>query len=309
MRKVFLSTPLKQQAIDLMSAAGLKVDVNTGDRPQGEELLEIIKNYDVIQIGVRQKLTPDIVTQIETPKVIATMSTGLDHIDKAFLRSPMFKIVNIKKANAISVAEHIFALILALSKRVMESQALTLNNGNRNDLFERPVDISNKIIGFVGAGNITQEAMRFATAFRMKILCNTANPEKHADIERQGIEFVPLDDLLQRSDIINVSIPLTKDTYWFISRDKIALIKPTATFINTSRAEVVDTKALIEYADTHSTFYAGLDIDADTEELAELFKTPRRNVIVTPHTAGVSKEAIDRMDLEIAESILLATKD
>lgn len=79
-------------------------------------------------------------------------------------------------------------------------------------------------------------------------------------------------------------------------------MKPTATFINTSRAEIVDTEALIEYVDKYDTFYVGLDIDLDNYK--ELFAKYRPNVIVTPHTAGISKQAIKRMDLELANKIV-----
>lgn len=101
---------------------------------------------------------------------------------------------------------------------------------------------------------------------------------------------------------INVSIPLTEDTNKLISNDKIELIKSTATFINTSRTDVVDTTALIEKADKYSTFYVGLDIDLD--EHKELLSQYRNNVIITPHTAGVSKQALDRMDYELASNIV-----
>lgn len=81
-------------------------------------------------------------------------------------------------------------------------------------------------------------------------------------------------------------------------------MKHTATFINTSRTEIVDTNALIEYADKHETFYVGLDIDVDN--YADLLSKYRHNVIVTPHTAGISKQALQRMDLELANKIIEA---
>lgn len=115
------------------------------------------------------------------------------------------------------------------------------------------------------------------------------------------MRFVALDEVMRESDIVNVSVPLNSETKNLISREVVQLMKPTATFINTSRAEVADTRALIEYADLHDTFYVGLDID--TDEYKELLSEYRDNVIVTPHTAGVSKQAIYRMDLEIAEKI------
>lgn len=136
----------------------------------------------------------------------------------------------------------------------------------------------------------------------MKIKCYTKNPNKYEETLKNQVEFITLEEVLKESDIINVSIPLTKETKNLIAKEKINLIKPTATFINTSRAEIVDTEALIEYADKYSTFYVGLDIDVDNYK--ELFSKHRANVIVTLHTVGISKQAIKRMDLELANKIV-----
>ena len=240
---------------------------------------------------------------IKTPKIIATVSIGLDHVDKSFFESSLVKIVNIKNANAISVAEHIFSLILNLNKRIYESNKLVLDgNGHRNNLHERPEDISGKTLGLIGCGNITAEVIKIAKIFNMSIKCYTKNPDKHKDMLENGVEFLTLDEVLKKSDIINVSISLTEETINLISEEKIKLMKHTATFINTSRTEVVDTKALIQYADLYDTFYVGLDIDLDIYK--DLFNKYRNNVVVTPHIAGVSKQAIDRMDIEIANKII-----
>ncbi len=135
----------------------------------------------------------------------------------------------------------------------------------------------------------------------MKIYCNTLNPEKHQDLIKQGVKFVDIDTLLTNSDIITVNVPLNEENKNFISSDKIKLMKETATFINTSRAELVDMNALIKYADENSTFNVGLDIDV--QDYKELLKAKRDNVIVTPHIAGVTQEAIKRMDVELAKAI------
>ena len=136
----------------------------------------------------------------------------------------------------------------------------------------------------------------------MNIKCYTKHPEKHKDMEIKGVEFLTLDEVLKESDIINVSIPLTEETNNLISKEKIELLKHNATFINTARADVVDINALIEYADLYNTFYVGLDFDL--EKYKELFTKYRSNVIVTPHMAGISKQAIERMDIEIANKII-----
>ena len=291
-------------AKEIIKNSGINLTIREStDKPTSEELISILKEYDIIIISIFTKLTNEMLQYIKTPKIIATVSVGLDHIDKSFFESPLITIINIRTANAISVAEHIFSLILALNKRIFESNQLVLDgNGYRNNVHERPDDISEKTLGLIGCGNITAEVIKIANAFNMKIKCYTKNPDKHKNMLEKNVTFVSLDEVLRESDIINVSIPLTEETNNLISKDKITLMKPTATFINTSRTEVVDNKALIEYADLHSTFYVGLDIDLDNYK--ELFCKYRNNVIITPHTAGISKQAIERMDIEIANKVV-----
>lgn len=292
------------EAVKIIRNAGIELTINNSqNRPNGDELISLLQDYDILIMGVFSKLTADMIKYVKTPKIIASLSVGLDHIDKSFFESPLIKIVNIKTANAVSVAEHIFSLILALNKRVFESNQLVIDGkGHRNNVHERPDDISEKTIGLIGCGNITKEVIKIANIFNMKIKCYTKNPENHKDMINNQITFVSLDEIMKDSDIINISIPLNSETKNLISRDKIKLMKPTATFINTSRTEIVDTNALIEYADLYDTFYVGLDIDVD--EYKELFSKYRNNVIVTPHTAGISKQAIYRMDLEIANKVV-----
>ena len=300
---------LNKEAIDIITGNDIELTINqTGNIPSKDELIKIIKEYDILIIGIRTKLESDILKYIDTPKIIGTLSIGLDHIDKEFFESDFVSIVNIKLANTVSVAEHIFSLILALNKRMFESNYLALEgNASRATIHERPDDISNKTLGLIGAGNITKEVIKIAKVFNMKMICHTKNPNKHIDLLEEGIKFVQLDELLKQSDIINVCVPLTDETHNLISEEKIKLIKPTATFINASRDEIVDINALIKYADLHDTFYVGLDIDLDNYK--ELFAKYRSNVIVTPHLAGISKQAIDRMDIELANNLVEKFKE
>lgn len=293
-----------EEARKIITDNGIELTINSSkDRPNGKQLIQLLEEYDILIMGVFSKLTADMIEYIKKSKIIATLSVGLDHIDNVFFESPLVEVVNIKLANTVSVAEHIFSLILALNKRLYESNHLVLQKqGHRNNLNERPDDISNKTLGLIGAGNITQQVIKIAQIFNMKIKCYTKNPNKYEETLKDKVKFVTLEEVLKESDMINVSIPLTEETKNLISKEKINLMKPTATFINTSRAEIVDTEALIEYADKYPTFYVGLDIDVDNYK--ELFSKYRKNVIVTPHTAGISKQAIKRMDLELANKIV-----
>lgn len=295
---------LSQEAIKFLENNNIQLTINDSDNiPNTEELIVLLQEYDILIIGVKTVVAKDILEHISSSKIIATLSIALDHIDKEVRESNLVHVINIKNANTISVAEHIFSFILGLNKRVYESNNLVLEQkGHRKNLHERPEDISNKKLGLIGAGNITKEVIKIARVFNMQMSCYTRNPDNHKDLLEYGVVFKSLDEVLKESDIINISIPLTEETKYLISKDKIELMKPTATFINTSRADVVDTKVLIEKADKYNTFYVGLDIDLDVHK--ELLSQYRNNVIITPHTAGVSKQAIERMDFELSNNIV-----
>ena len=305
MRKAFsVISNFSKEAIDILKSNNIDLTIDDSDNiPNTEEIISLLQEYDILIIGVKTLISKEILDHVKSPKIIATLSIGLDHIDKDVRESNLVNVINVKNANTISVAEHIFSLILALNKRLYESNNLVLQQkGNKKNLHERPEDISNKKLGLIGAGNITKEVIKIAKIFNMSISCYTKNPNNHKDLLNDGVTFKTLDEILKESDIINVSIPLTDETKCLISKDKIDIMKETATFINTSRQDVVDTKALVEKADKYNTFYIGLDIDLDNYET--LLSRYRNNVIVTPHTAGVSKQAIERMDYELADNIV-----
>jgi len=293
---------LDKKACEILTNAGIELELSTSEeRPNKEELLKLLNDYDILIIGVKEILTEDMLKAINNKKIIATLSIGVDHIDNSFFESNLIKVINCQTSNVISVAEHIFSLILSLKKRIIEANNIAMKGGTKKDLSARSNDISNSTIGIMGAGKISREVIKIANVFNMKIYCNTLNPEKHKDLLEQGVEFLSLDELLSNSDIITVNIPLNKENKNLISKDKIKLMKKTATFINTSRAEIVDMNELIRYADENAVFNVGLDIDA--ENYKGLLNIKRNNVIVTPHIAGVTKEAIKRMDVELANSI------
>lgn len=299
---------LDKKACKIITDFGVQLDLATSkERPNKEELSRLLKDYDILIIGVKEKMTEDMLTQIHNNKIIATLSIGIDHIDKSFFASNFVKVINCQTSNVISVAEHIFALILSLKKRIIEANNISMIGGNKTNLSKRSNDINRSTIGVVGAGKISREVIKIAKIFNMKIYCNTLNPEKHKDLLDEGVEFLELDTLLSNSDIITINIPLNEKNRNLISKEKIRLMKKTATFINTSRAEIVDVNELIKYADENDTFNVGLDIDV--ENYKDILKAKRNNVIVTPHIAGVTQEAIQRMDVELANEVVKYLKE
>ena len=294
---------LDKKACEIIRNNGIQLDISNSDkRPDKEGLIKLLNEYDILIIGIEDKFTKDMLPKTTKKKIIATLSIGLDHIDRAFLENDNIKIINCQNSNVVSVAEHIFALILALKKRILEANDISLKGENRRKLSMRSNDITSSTLGIIGAGKISREVIRISKAFNMNIICNTLNPEKHKDLIEQGIKFISLDEVLSNADIITINIPLTEENKNLISKEKIRLMKKTATFINTSRAELVDMPELIKYADENKTFNVGLDIDA--ESYKDILNIKRNNVIVTPHIAGVTKESVERMDVEVANRLV-----
>lgn len=298
LKAISLIKDLSNSAKELLKNNNIDLEfLSQDEKPNIQNLINI---YDILIIGIRTKITKEIIKKVKAKKIIATLSIGLDHIDKEVFESELIKVVNCSTANVSSVAEHILSLILALNKKLIESNNLSNEGKNKTFLTSRTQDIFGLTLGVIGAGKISRALINFSNAFKMKILCFTKNPKKHNDLSNT-VQFVDLDYLLKNSDIISVNIPLNEETEFLINKEKINLIKNDATFINTSRAQLVDIKALFEKADKYPTFKVGLDIDV--EDYIHLIR-PRKNVIITPHIAGVSKEAIERMDNEIAENII-----
>ena len=297
-----------KKACEILKDFGIQLSLSTSEeRPSKEELIKLLNKYDILIVGVKERLTKDLIEHIHSRKIISTVSIGVDHIDKQFFNSKLIKIINCQTSNVISVSEHIFALILGLKKRIIEANNISISGGNKTNLSMMSNDLKDNTIGVIGAGKISREVIKLAKAFDMKILCNTLNPQKNKDLLQYGVNFVKLDQLLSASDIITINIPLNKENKNLISKEKINLMKKTATFINTSRAEIVDIKELIKYADIHSSFNVGLDIDV--ENYKDILKKKRNNVIVTPHIAGITQESVKRMDIEISNEIVRYLKE
>lgn len=303
MLKAFsIISDISVNAQNVLKHNGVKLEVSPKTfKPNSDETKNLLEKYDILIIGVRTRITKEMIKDIKTKKIIATLSIGIDHIDKEVFESKFVKVVNCPTANVTSVAEHILSLIFALNKKILEANKLSNSGKDKTYLTNRTQDISGLTLGVIGAGKISRALIKFAQAFNMNVLCYTKNPKNHLDLINQGVEFVDLNHLMSNSDIISINIPLNNETRNLISKDLIELMKSDATFINTSRAELVDMNALFEKIDNYSTFKVGLDIDV--EDYVELFKE-RNNVIVTPHIAGVSAQAIERMDIELAENIV-----
>lgn len=270
-------------------------------RPTDEEMHLIFQEYDIVIIGTSQKIHEWMWENITTPRIVATASVGIDHIKVPTEKSGLFTILNTPNANAQSVAEFTVGAMLMVRKRYVEGNALYQVGKNNKDLVRRPEDVWGSIVGLIGAGHISKKIIELLSTFGVRFLCHTKNPEKHSDLtNRFGVEFVDLDTLAEQSDIISVNVPNDVSTANMINRDIVAKMKDNCIFISVSRANVVETVALIMKAEKHPDFYAILDMDVIPDFVG---KSNGRNVIITPHIAGGTIATRMRMFTEVTQRL------
>lgn len=273
----------------------------------------VLRGADIISVFIYSHVSADILKKTPRLKLIATRSTGFDHVDIETCKKRGITVANVPFYGENTVAEHTFALILALSRKVHQGYLRTI----RGDFsFEglQGFDLKDKTIGIIGTGHIGIHAIRIAKGFGMNVVAYDVRKDNFM-AETLGFKYVPFDDLLSESDIISLHAPYRKETHHMINKENVRKIKKGALLINTARGGLVDTEALALALDQKILAGAGLDVLEGEELIKEErqilskeysvghLKTllqnhillNRENVVITPHIAFNSKEAFLRI--------------
>ena len=280
----------------------------------GHEIVtSLAADADVVSPFIYSKLTAAVIAGLPKLKLVTTRSPGFVHIDVAECSRRGITVCNVPFYGENTVAEHTFALILALSRKVHEA-FVRVRAGNYSLDGLRGFDLKDKTIGVVGAGRIGLHVIRIARGFGMKVLAFDLKQDSFW-AEVLGFEYAAMDELLSRSDIITLHAPYNKHTHHLINPGNIGKIKRGAILINTARGGLVDTDALLKALDEGILAGAGLDVlegeEAVLEESAllgdktnpELLRRAiqnhvilkKPNVVFTPHNAFNSLEALQRI--------------
>jgi D-lactate dehydrogenase len=272
-----------------------------------------LRGADIISVFIYSHITADIIKKAPRLKLIATRSTGFDHIDVATCKKRGIAVANVPFYGENTVAEHTFALILGLSRRVHQAYFRTI----RGDFsFEglQGFDLKGKTLGIVGTGHIGLHVIRIAKGFGMDVIAYDV-VKNNFMAETLGFKFVAFDELLAQADIISLHAPYRKETHHMINKNNITKIKKGALLINTARGGLVETEALALALDQGILAGAGLDVlegeelikeerqilskEYSVDHLKTLLQNHilinRENVLITPHIAFNSKEAFLRI--------------
>ncbi len=278
---------------------------------------------EVLCIFVNSKAGAAEMDRFPATKLIATRSTGFDHIDLAEAKKRGIAVVSVPSYGVNTVAEFAFALILALSRKVCDAYDRVREEGSFSQAGLTGFDLEGKVLGVVGCGRIGIHSVKIGRGFGMTVL--GFDPMQKPELAQEfGFTYASLEDVLKKSDVITVHAPYMKETHHLINAGNIGLMKKTAILVNTARGPIVETEAVIKALNEGTIAGAGLDVleheemmqdehsgvlppntEAEAMRIALYNRTLAQHpkAIVTPHIAFDTQEALERILNTTAENI------
>lgn len=274
-----------------------------GGRPPEETVIELVQGNDAVIASSAERYTRSVIERADTLKHIARWGVGFETIDVPAASDNGVLVTTTQGSNHWAVADHTFALMLSVARRVVE-----LDKVARTRNWSRPLgrDVWHKTLGIVGLGRIGKGVAQRAFGFEMKVLAYEPYPDR-AFCQQWRVNLVELDDLFRQSDYVTLHAPGEGDNAQLVSRQRLGLMQPSAILINTARGVLVDEDALHEALAGGKIAGAGLDVRAQEPPEDDRFAA-LDNVVLTPHVAGSTREAQAVSSVMVVESVLQAAR-
>lgn len=308
---VFQVEPWEREAFERLGDEH-KVVLTGG--PLTRENAEEFADAQVISAFIYSELSEEVLERFENLELIATRSTGFDHVATGYCERNGITVSNVPSYGQNTVAEHVFGLLLALAHHLIEA----VDRTRRGDFSLQGLagfDLRGKTLGVIGTGDIGRCEIEIAKGFRMEVVAFDVQ-EKRELASQLGFEYAPMEEVLYRADFLTLHVPLNEQTRHLISGEQFEKMKDGVVLINTSRGAVVDVQALLRALADGKVAAAGLDVlpeEPTVREEAELLRSVfreqqnlevlladhvllrMRNVIITPHSAFYTREAVGRI--------------
>lgn len=278
-----------------------------------EETVQKYVDATILSTFIYSKLNAEVLSHLPKLKFITTRSMGFDHIDLSYCNQKGIKVAYVPSYGAHTVSEHAFALMLAVSRKIIPSVERA-KKGDFSSVGLTGFDLYGKTLGVIGTGHIGKNVALIALGFGMKVLA--FNRVSDPDLTAKGVSFVSLDELLTVSDIVTLHLPLNQETEHIINLQNIDKLKKGAVLINTARGGLVETQAILQGLERGILSGVGLDVleeenalkeereflsseyiqkgDIQTELLDHIL-LERDDVVITPHNAFNSIEALNEI--------------
>ncbi len=291
------------------------------DRPLRLEDVGAIKDISGLVVFIYSQVTKEVIDALPNLKFVTTMSTGFDHIDLETCRQRQITVCNVAGYGEITVAEHTFALLLAISRRLIESYT-RVKDGYFSPENLTGFDLNGKTLGVVGVGSIGAHVIKIAHGFGMNVIAYKRTPDPELE-KKLDFKIVDLDTLYNTSDVVSLHVPYTKENHHMINAEAVSKMKKGVVILNTSRGPLIDTTALLKFLEEGKIGGIGLDVcenepmlreekqilskEFNKEDLLCLLEEKMllnyKNVIVTPHNAFNSREALQKILTTTIENI------
>ena len=264
-------------------------------RPDPGGLKAVMDGFDVVIVGARERITADLLTDATRARIVGTLSIGTDHLDLVALEKRNIRVFNSPTANVRAVSEHNLALAFGLAKRLKEGDLSMRRGEGRAGLSGSAFEIGGKTVGVIGYGRIGKATARLFSAVGARVIATSRTRTEGRDGD---IRFVPPTELLATAQVVVLAVPLTDETRGILDATALDALAPGTLVINTCRPDLVDHAHLRRLLADGRLAGFGADYDEDIEALTGL-----PNCLITPHIAGLTAEANDRIDNDLIDAI------
>jgi len=303
--RIFVTQIVPEPALAALRRLG-EVDVNPDPERvlTKEELIAAVRTHDYLYCMVTNRVDAEVMDANPGLRIVANMGVGYDNVHLAAATSRRIPVTNTPGVLTETTADLAWALLMAVARRVAEGDRLVRGGrfGSWGPLMLLGADVCGKTLGVVGFGRIGRAVARRAQGFAMEVVYSDAEPAPPEVEASLRARHVPLEDLLRRADFVSLHVPGGPGTHHLIGAPRLALMKPTAYLVNTSRGPVIDEAALVAALRAGQIAGAGLDVFERepllTPGLAEL-----ENVVLTPHIGSASLETRTKMALTAAANV------
>lgn len=305
--KVLVSDKIAADGITLLKEEGFEVVVKTG--MPGDELKEVIKDFDALIVRSATKATREIIEAGTKLKVIGRAGVGLDNVDGAAAKERGILVMNTPAATSISVAELALGMMLAASRFIPQGTS-TLKAGKWEKKRFEGVELFGKTLGIIGCGRIGRELAVRAHALGMKVVgYDLEGLFDPTAVKAAHIAMLSKEELLKAADFISIHVPLTAQTKHMLGKAQFELCKPDLILVDCARGGVVDEAALYEALKDQKIRAAALDVFEQEPVAADNPLLTLDNFIATPHIGAATAEGQTRAGVEIACLVAKSLKE
>lgn len=302
--KVFITRRIPESGINLLKKHHT-VAVSKKDRVLSkQEIIDQAADVDGLLCLLTDTIDEEIISSISNLKMIANYAVGYNNIDVSYATKKKILVSNTPDVLTDTTAELAWALIFAVSRRIVEADSFSREGKYEGwgPMLLLGQDITKKTLGIIGAGRIGTAMALKSKGFDMNVLYTDNHKNERLESELAA-QKTNLKDLLKKSDIISLHVPLTEETKHLIGNEEIDLMKETAILVNTSRGPVIEEKALIKALKNEKIFGAGLDVYEHEPKIPNEFKL-LDNIVILPHVGSATRDTRSNMSMMAAENMI-----